>query len=241
MAWLETHQSLGQHPKLFRLAEELKINSAQAIGHLLYMWWWALDYAPNGDLSKFSAAEISCAARWPGDGSAFSAAIKKCLWIDLNGNIHDWIDYAGHYLLGRERQKRYRDRRHALRNGDVTMTTTIPTNQPYQPTIPTNIGGYKLGPHHTTTKRFDKPTPEQVTAYAKDELGFVLDGDRFCDFYESKGWVVGRSPMKSWQAAVRNWKKRGGAGLGQNKFNPGVAGSKVGATGGFVVTKQPLF
>ena len=27
---------------------------------------------------------------------------------------------------------------------------------------------------------------------------------RFYDFYSSKGWVVGRSPMKDWQAAARN-------------------------------------
>jgi len=25
------------------------------------------------------------------------------------------------------------------------------------------------------------------------------------DYYESKGWIVGKAPMKSWQASVRNW------------------------------------
>jgi hypothetical protein len=54
-------------------------------------------------------------------------------------------------------------------------------------------------------KRFQKPTPEQVTAYAKT-IGFDLDGNRFCDHYEAKGWLLGKSPMKSWQAAVRTWK-----------------------------------
>jgi hypothetical protein len=54
-------------------------------------------------------------------------------------------------------------------------------------------------------KRFSRPTPEQVTAYAKT-IGFDLDGNRFCDHYEAKGWLLGKSPMKSWQAAVRTWK-----------------------------------
>jgi hypothetical protein len=28
------------------------------------------------------------------------------------------------------------------------------------------------------------------------------------DFYESKGWKVGREPMKDWRAAARNWARR---------------------------------
>jgi len=55
--------------------------------------------------------------------------------------------------------------------------------------------------------RFVKPTPEEVTNYAR-KIGFILDGNQFCDFYESKGWMVGKSPMKVWQAAVRTWKAK---------------------------------
>ncbi|MBR1608654.1 MAG: hypothetical protein IJ678_03450, partial [Kiritimatiellae bacterium] len=44
----------------------------------------------------------------------------------------------------------------------------------------------------------------EVAAYAA-ELGRALDAGRFVDFYASKGWRVGRSPMRDWCAAVRNW------------------------------------
>lgn len=54
---------------------------------------------------------------------------------------------------------------------------------------------------------FKKPNPSQVNAYAKSG-GYAVDGDEFCDFYSSKGWRVGREPMKDWQAAVRNWARR---------------------------------
>lgn len=56
-------------------------------------------------------------------------------------------------------------------------------------------------------KRFQKPTAAEVTAYAAS-IGFQLDGEAFCDFYASKGWKVGQTPMKDWQAAVRTWKRR---------------------------------
>ena len=56
-------------------------------------------------------------------------------------------------------------------------------------------------------KRFQKPTPAEVTEYAAS-IGFQLDGEAFFDFYESKGWKIGSTPMKCWQAAVRTWKRR---------------------------------
>ena len=52
--------------------------------------------------------------------------------------------------------------------------------------------------------RFVPPTPNEVTAYAR-QIGYGLDGQRFCDFYSSKGWKVGNQPMKDWRAAVRTW------------------------------------
>lgn len=55
--------------------------------------------------------------------------------------------------------------------------------------------------------RFQPPTPAEVTAYAQS-IDFRLDGEEFCSFYESKGWLVGRTPMVNWKAAVVTWKKR---------------------------------
>ena len=56
--------------------------------------------------------------------------------------------------------------------------------------------------------RFIPPTVEDVKAYCT-ERGNKIDAERFVDFYEAKGWVIGKQPMKSWKAAVRTWEKRG--------------------------------
>lgn len=57
-------------------------------------------------------------------------------------------------------------------------------------------------------KKFTKPTPEEVTAYGL-EIGFQIDGQRFVDYYEARGWEYKKnSPMKEWRAAVRTWKRR---------------------------------
>ena len=51
--------------------------------------------------------------------------------------------------------------------------------------------------------RFVPPTVEQVAAYVK-ERGSRVDPQGFVDFYSSKGWMVGKTPMKDWKAACRN-------------------------------------
>nr|WP_314992077.1 DUF6291 domain-containing protein [uncultured Capnocytophaga sp.] len=56
-------------------------------------------------------------------------------------------------------------------------------------------------------KRFTIPTPEEVQAYC-DKRKNGISGQQFCDFYSSKGWKIGKEPMKDWKAAVRTWEMR---------------------------------
>lgn len=58
----------------------------------------------------------------------------------------------------------------------------------------------------TTRSRFVKPTLEEIQDYCL-ERGNKVDPERFFDYYESKGWLVGKSKMKDWKAAVRNWER----------------------------------
>jgi pyruvate/2-oxoglutarate dehydrogenase complex dihydrolipoamide acyltransferase (E2) component len=58
-------------------------------------------------------------------------------------------------------------------------------------------------------RRFSPPSPTDVRGYA-EVAGISLDPERFCDFYASKGWRVGSSPMRDWRAAARNWAKNEG-------------------------------
>lgn len=59
-------------------------------------------------------------------------------------------------------------------------------------------------------KRFVKPTLEEVKHYF-EQIGVTQSdlGQKFIDFYESKGWKIGKTPMKDWKAACRTWKNNG--------------------------------
>ena len=58
-----------------------------------------------------------------------------------------------------------------------------------------------------SSSHFQKPSLEEVRAYCISRSNKV-DPEQFFNFYESKGWIIGKSPMKDWRAAVRTWEKR---------------------------------
>lgn len=61
--------------------------------------------------------------------------------------------------------------------------------------------------HRGEAGRFYPPTVGEVQAYC-DSRGSRIDPQAFVDFYQSKGWKVGRAPMKDWRAAVRTWERK---------------------------------
>lgn len=62
---------------------------------------------------------------------------------------------------------------------------------------------YCSPPPPSDPKRFVPPTLAEVQSYVAERQSPV-DPQGFIDFYASKGWMVGKTPMKDWKAACRN-------------------------------------
>lgn len=56
-------------------------------------------------------------------------------------------------------------------------------------------------------KVFTKPSIEEIKEYCNERNNNV-DPERFHNFYESKGWMVGSNKMKDWKAAIRTWEQK---------------------------------
>ena len=65
-----------------------------------------------------------------------------------------------------------------------------------------NKGGVK-------STRFVPPTVDEVKHYCSERKNNI-DAESFIDFYQTKGWMVGKNKMKDWKACVRTWEKRNG-------------------------------
>ena len=157
--WFRVDSGMVTHPKAYKLAELLKISSATvkpnviASGMLIGLWSWAVQNAPDGDLTGVSAAAIAEAAGWTKKPQLFVDALVEARLADSeNGELwlHDWINYAA--LLAEQEKKKKADttervRKHreakrraaravtdaecnAPRNADVTVTDAE-CNAPY--------------------------------------------------------------------------------------------------------------
>jgi hypothetical protein len=71
--------------------------------------------------------------------------------------------------------------------------------------------------------RFEKPTLSELKTYML-EIGMADVSEKWFDYYESNGWLVGKNKMKNWKAAVRTWKNNN---LSNNVSSPQIVHRKV--------------
>lgn len=145
--------------------------------------------------------------------SGFGRALVNVGWVierDHNvlafPNFLDWNEPAclrKPSLSNKERQRRHREKLKSRRVDSRAVTKVTKSNG----------RGEERREEIDTSKdvsrgksKFTKPTVTEVAAYCL-ERNNGIDPQAFVDHYESKGWVVGKSPMKSWQAAVRTWER----------------------------------
>jgi hypothetical protein len=156
LPWIEAHQSLVTHRKTLALAEELHTSLPAAIGHLICLWTWALDNAPDGNLGGVSVKTLAYAAHFTKRPQDFFEGLITAGFVDrpMDGPLalHDWESYAGRYVYQKERNKKNQQaHRHRLRVGDITSTSpstepnrTEPNRtEPITPPTPRDAGGVR--------------------------------------------------------------------------------------------------
>jgi hypothetical protein len=54
---------------------------------------------------------------------------------------------------------------------------------------------------------FIKPSYEEIKQYCIERKNNV-DPNKFLNFYEAKGWMIGKNKMKDWKASIRTWESK---------------------------------
>jgi hypothetical protein len=203
------------------------LNETRPHSYIVDLWSYCAQFARHGDLSDLDALDIAIGSGWEGDAEVFVDALVRCEFLDRDERglyVHDWHEHQGALIEKREkdaeRARAYRERQKTERerHTDVTPTSAV-TNERTNVTNDTNEE--KKGRKRPT---FTPPTIEDIQAFS-DENTLDLDAQHVWDFYQSKGWMVGRNKMKDWQAAVRGasrsgWGRRGAPGRTTPKRHP---------------------
>lgn len=102
---------------------------------------------------------------------------------------------------GRLRQRKYKEKQDG--DGDITVVKQDP---PLSSGVGEGLKELKDLESNKKDSRFKVPSVDEIQQYG-EESGHRIDVGAFRDFYESKGWMVGKNKMKDWKAAVRNWER----------------------------------
>ena len=137
MTWIRLDCSLSRHPKVARFAKAMGIGRHEAIGILVDLWTWAVDYCDgDGDLSKYSSDEILTALGVDQQAALIQVDMIEALLtaglLDRRGKrvtLHDWDEHQGQLVAqreaNRERQRRYAERRKARKPLDSPLANTV--------------------------------------------------------------------------------------------------------------------
>ena len=86
--------------------------------------------------------------------------------------------------------------------------------------------------------RFQKPTIEELTAYCQ-EKGYHIDVERFYDFNETRGWMIGKTLMKSWKGALATWVRKEKSFHENQNENPSLITNHSSLIEGFIPDDAP--
>lgn len=155
MAWIPSHQELSRHPKTLRLARQLGQTLPETIGQLHLLWYWSMDFAPDGDLTKHDFTDVAHAMMAQAPPEKLRAALLECGFLDEEGSrlmLHDWNDYGGKLILEKRAEaQRKKERRkkaeltsaacqHDVSN--VTVTSNAPVTVTSAPAVLSGNSGF---------------------------------------------------------------------------------------------------
>lgn len=127
-------------------------------------------------------------------------------WISANERLEKWTENGRKGGRPKTQSKPMGIPR-ANPLGNQNLTQPEPINKEIKKEIKDTPAADAASP--SPRKKFEPPSVEEVREYVT-EKGYVIDPEAFVAFYESKGWKVGTTAMKSWQAACTTWSKRNG-------------------------------
>jgi len=153
---------------------------------------------------------------WDDDNAAF---VQQRIKEEIE-KYHENAATNKRIAIERETKRREkRTKRDTTVNGDSTNLHLTKNQEP----LTTNQEPVKES--RAKAKRFSPPSQDQAAMYFHELLNpnAKLEAEKFVDYWESVGWMRGRTKMKCWKASARTWNKNnfGGGSNGQNKQNTG--------------------
>lgn len=155
--WIESHRGLKDHPKTVMLTAAWNDRKPCVLGHLHELWWWTLEYAPDGIIRPSFVPQVIAACEWHGKSDRFWSGLVESGFLEVQTDgsyaVHDWDEYAvrriQRYEKETQRKLEWREKvgRAGRTEGDAPVGRpeappgraggAFPTRARHQPDLPT--------------------------------------------------------------------------------------------------------
>jgi hypothetical protein len=195
--WIKIETSTPDKPEVDTLAAMLQSDPNLVLGALVRLWCWADQQTVDGNALVTTMCALDRHAGMSGLAQAMTN--ERIGWLIDNGDgtfsIPNYERHNGQSAKSRAlTSRRVKKHRKRLCN-DADVNTPLPEKRREEKSNSSARSG------------FQKPTVDEVIEYGVGRGMSRQDCERMHDYYESKGWKVGKSPMKDWMAATRNWQR----------------------------------
>lgn len=194
-----------EHPKFARLKSLLKCNRFVALGVLEGLWHFCGRYTPQGNIGKYSDAEIEAWIEWDGEEGALIAALTKARWIDADSThrllVHDWHLHADAAT------------KLSLKRSGLSFVI-LPLSEHCCDTVATPLGlpvpepepdKKETPPTEGQRKKARPDSLEEVQAFFVSVGSTAQEAEKFFLNKSAIEWKQSGVPIKCWKSAARYW------------------------------------
>ena len=212
--WLKIETNLPEKREVMAITAAMGwTDPDMTVGKLFKLWRWFDQQTLNGDAPSVTLALLDLIIGVTG----FCRCVVDVGWMVETSAGVALPNFDRHNgktaktrALGARRNINYRSSDAKSDAHTVTNVTPAPSPREEKRSIDINTGegDSSEAVQRAPSARFKKPSVEELQLQAAKiglESGEV---QKFINHYESNGWRVGKNPMKSWPAALNNWKLR---------------------------------
>lgn len=208
--WIKVETTTSQKIEVLTMADILDMDEHTVFGKLVILWCWADAHTVDGNaasVTKKMIDRITCNA-----GFAAAMLHENVQWLveDERGGL-SFPNFDRHNGKGAKKRSVTARRVQSHRNGNADVTPEGATCNAASVTkaLPEKRREEKSKEIGEKSQRFAPPTVQDVHLYMTEKGNSELsEAEKFCDHYDSNGWIVGRAKMKDWKATARNWLRR---------------------------------
>lgn len=199
--WIKFEHATPDKPEVHQMADMLGISPEQVVGHLVRFWIWvdqqSVDCANALSVTKVTLDRLTHCEN-------LASAMQKVGWL-AGENWQLQVPNLERHNGETAKKRALTAKRVARHKANSALTLSALPKEEKSIDIANAISN--RAKQKNGQKRFKPPTVEQVAEHCQNKQITNVDPEAFVNFYESKGWMVGKNKMKSWPHAIANWSK----------------------------------